>query len=385
MNRPFLDTKILFIFEYLYISHNSKGMNKPEKSIKNLHEIIPFQNLLKLVLGFAVSVQLIIVVVNHITGFFELSSFSHFLFRLFRGSVLSIIATFAVVYPNLVVIRMLNNKIGWQKNVFLRVLLQFILTVLIGSIVAALFTYLSHLFNPYRDGLLITMGYNLMIFSVCNVILMIILEGWIFFIEGAKSRNKSIELEGQVTELRFDILKKQIDSHFLFNSLNVLSGLIENDPVKAQEFIDEFSRLYRYVMESIDKKVVSVGEEINFARSYLFLQQMRYGKGLEFEINISSDLFNGYMPPLSLQVVLENVCKHNTVSRERPLKIEIFGSDHELIVKNNLQPKISYSRGTSTGQLNLIKRYQLLGNAKPTFVVGTAEYTAKLPIIFEER
>lgn len=353
--------------------------------LRDIHELIPFGNLLKLIFGFAVSVQVIIILVNHLIGFVELESLSHFISRLLIGSLLSLIATAAVVYPNLMVIGFLNEKIGWQKKVLIRVIIQFLITILIGGIVAVGITTLSHVLNPYSDGLMINMSYNLMIFSVCNVILMIVLEGWIFFIEGAESRKKSLELEGQVTELRFDMLKKQIDSHFLFNSLNVLSGLIENDRVKAQEFIDEFSRLYRYVLESIDKRVVSVRDEINFARSYLFLQQMRYGKGLEYKIDLSSDLLNGYVPPLSLQVVLENVCKHNTVSRDRPLRIEIFGSDQELLVQNNLQSKISYSRGTRTGQSNLIKRYQMLGGAKPTFTVGTAEYTAKLPIIFEER
>ncbi|MFP8490048.1 sensor histidine kinase [Gracilimonas sp. Q87] len=229
------------------------------------------------------------------------------------------------------------------------------------------------------------MSYNLMIFAVCNVILVIILEGWIFFIEGAESRKRSNELEGQVTELRFEMLKKQIDSHFLFNSLNVLSGLIEKDPEMAQEFIDEFSKLYRYVLESIDKRVVSVQDEINFARNYLYLQQMRYGKGLDFTVDLASELLNGYMPPLSLQVVLENVCKHNTVSEEQPLVIDISGDEDQLIVRNNLQSKISYSSGTRTGQSNLLKRYQLLGNFEPTFKVGTTHYTVKLPIIFEDR
>jgi|AntRauTorcE11897_2_1112592.scaffolds.fasta_scaffold00049_26 hypothetical protein len=360
-------------------------MNILDMKLRDVHELIPFRNLFKLAFGFAVSLQIIIILVNHLTGFFELNSVAHFISRVTFGSILSLFATFAVVYPDLFVIKYLNEKIGWQKNVFLRVIFQFILTVLIGGVIAAVVTYVSHFLNPYRDGLFINMSYNLMIFAVCNVILVIILEGWIFFIEGAKSNKRSRELEGRVTELQFEMLKKQIDSHFLFNSLNVLSGLIEKDPETAQDFIDEFSRLYRYVLESIDKRVVSVRDEINFARSYLYLQQMRYGKGLGFKVDLASDLLNGYLPPLSLQVVLENVCKHNSVSVEEPLMIEISGNNEELIVQNNLQPKVSHSRGTSTGQSNLQKRYQLLGDIKPTFNIGTSYYTAKLPIIFEER
>ncbi len=356
-----------------------------DMKLRDVHELIPFRNLFKLVFGFAVSIQVIIILVNHLTGFFELNSVFHFMSRVFFGSILSLIATFAVVYPDLFVIKFLNEKVGWHGKVFVRVIFQFILTVLIGGGIAVTITYLSHVLNPYRDGLLINMSYNVMIFAVCNVILMIILEGWIFFIEGARSSQRSVELENQVTELRFEMLKKQIDSHFLFNSLNVLSGLIEKDPELAQDFIDEFSRLYRYVLESIDKRVVTVEDEINFARSYLYLQQMRYGKGLEFQVDLASELLNGYLPPLSLQVVLENACKHNTVSIDDPLVISISGNKEELIVQNNLQPKISHLRGTKTGQSNLQKRYQLLGNLEPTFTVGTDTYTVKLPILFEEK
>src|SRR6056297_140433 len=359
-------------------------MKNIEMALNNVHKLIPFRNLFKLVVGFAVLVQIIVISVNHITGFYELSSVSHFLFRLGRGSLLSIVAGFAIVYPNLFVIRYLNDRLGWQAHIFYRLLIQLFLTALIGAVIAVGFTTLSHLINPYRDGLLVTLGYNTMIFMVCNVILMIILEAWIFFIEGTQSKKRSKEREGEVIGLRFEMLKKQIDSHFLFNSLNVLSGLIEKDPELAQDFIDEFSSLYRYVLESIDKRIVTVRDEISFARSYLYLQQFRYGEGLRFSIDLSSEILNGYVPPLSLQVVLENACKHNIVSDDRPLTITISGEGEMLIVKNNIQPKQTHARRTKTGQSNLEKRYRLMGAFKPVFHVGTTQYTAKLPIIYEE-
>jgi len=359
-------------------------MKNIQMALNNAHKLIPFRNLVKLVVGFAVSVQIIVISVNHMTGFFELSGLTHFFYRLGRGSLLSIIAVFAIVYPNLVVISTLDDKVGWQNHVFFRVVIQFILTILLGLLGAVFFTSIAHAIQPYRDGLLVTLGYNTMIFMVCNVILMIILEAWIFFIEGTQSKKRSKELEGEVIGLRFEMLKKQIDSHFLFNSLNVLSGLIEKDPELAQDFIDEFSSLYRYVLESIDKRIVTVRDEISFARSYLYLQQFRYGEGLRFSIDLSSEILNGYVPPLSLQVVLENACKHNIVSDDRPLTITISGEAEMLIVKNNIQPKQTHARRTKTGQSNLEKRYRLMGAFKPVFHVGTTHYTAKLPIIYEE-
>lgn len=359
-------------------------MNALTTAIENIHRLIPFRNLLKLIVGFAVAVQIIVISVNHLTGFFELDGFTHFFIRLLRGSLLSMAALFIIMYPNLLIIRMLNMKIGWQNQVFYRVSLELLFTIITGAVIGAAFTFFAHLLSPYRDGLLVTMVYNMMIVMVCNIILMAILEAWIFFIEGNQSRQRSQELEAKVVSLRFEMLKKQLDSHFLFNSLNVLSSLIHKDADKAQDFIDEFSRLYRYVLESIDKRVARVEDEIRFARSYLILQKYRYGDGLQYSFDLSSEVMNGYIPSLSLQIVLENACKHNIVSKDQPLTITIRGEKDELITQNNIQLKKSGTRGTKTGQSNLMERYKLLGNAEPDFHIGTSHYTVTLPVIYEE-
>lgn len=166
----------------------------------------------------------------------------------------------------------------------------------------------------------------------------------------------------------------------MFNSLNVLSGLINTDVAKAQLFIDEFSQIYRYVLETIEQPVVTLSKELDFMRSYLFLQQIRYGENLTFTDNIPSGLLPMVVPPLSLQVLLENAIKHNIVNESKPLKIEIFSEDLYLIVKNNIQPKIS---GTSTGLglKNLVKRYALISKLEPSFQINNNYYVAKIPLI----
>jgi two-component system, LytTR family, sensor kinase len=124
--------------------------------------------------------------------------------------------------------------------------------------------------------------------------------------------------------------------------LNVLSSLISKDTSKAQQFIDEFSQIYRYVIETIEKTVVTLKKELSFVRSYIFLQQIRYGENLNFTVNLPSDLLNLYMPPLSLQVVLENAIKHNIVNESHPLHINIFHDSFWLIVSNSIQPKFQW-------------------------------------------
>lgn len=352
--------------------------------LQEVHQLIPFRKLFKLVFGFALSIQLIIISANHISGYYVLTGIEEFLLRFLFGSSLSIVATFIAVYPDLLTVRALNDRFGWHKNVFLRILIQFFIAVFLGAAAAILITSVSHFFRPYRDGLSINAVYNVLIFAVCNVILMIILEGWIFFIEGVDSRRKSKALQEQVSQLRFEVLKQQIDSHFMFNSLNVLSGLINKDQEKAQQFIDEFSNVYRYVLQSIEKPVVRLSQEIRFARSYLALQQMRYGPFLQYHIDMPSELLDAYIPPLTLQVVLENICKHNLISDSQPLIIDITGTDYQLIVRNNLQPKISSDEKSGSGQANLIKRYSLLGSDLPEFKVGTSHYIATLPLIYED-
>lgn len=212
---------------------------------------------------------------------------------------------------------------------------------------------------------------------------MIIFEAWIFFVAESEAEKRNEELLKELTEIRFEVLKNQMNPHFMFNSLNVLTGLIESDPEKSHQFIEEFSSIYRYVLETIEKHVVTLEKELEFARSYMFLQQIRYGKHLSCSIKIPSELLSYFLPPLSLQVVLENAIKHNQVSMEKPLHIEIFAKENDLIVINTYQPKISFGKSTGIGQKNLIKRYALVCSKVPEFQIETNEYKVILPLIME--
>lgn len=195
-----------------------------------------------------------------------------------------------------------------------------------------------------------------------------------------EANTKLLKVQKENLQSQFEVLKSQINPHFMFNSLNVLSGLINTDVAKAQLFIDEFSQIYRYVLETIDQQVVSLNQEFDFMRSYLFLQQIRYGESLTYSVDIVAEQLQLLVPPLSLQVLLENAMKHNIVNEEKPLKIEIYNEGDFLFIKNPIQPKIS---GTSTGLglKNLIKRYALICKLEPIFKVENNYYIAKIPLI----
>ncbi len=353
-------------------------------NVRGIHILISFQNLFKLLVGISVSIQLVVITFNHFSGYYILESSIEFITRLLLGTFLSLIASFMIAYPDLMIINRMNHHFSWEKSTFKRIVIQLGLSVLVAAVVAILITILSNSINPYKEGLHPNVIYNVLIFCVVNIILVLILEAWIFFIERDNSKEKSKELEGRLSQLRFEVLKSQIDSHFMFNSLNVLSGLIEKDTRKAQDFIDEFSSIYRYVLDTIEKPVVSVDEEINFARSYMFLQQIRYGEQLKFSIDLPTKILSALLPPLSLQVVLENACKHNLIDEEKPLQIAIRNENDSLVITNNIQLKISSRTSKGTGQLNLRKRYELLSDDLPEFRVGTNEYKVILPLIYDE-
>lgn len=199
-----------------------------------------------------------------------------------------------------------------------------------------------------------------------------------------ETNNELLKVQKENLQSQIEILKQQVNPHFLFNSLNVLSGLITVDVTKAQLFIDEFSQIYRYVLETIEKPVTSLSKEIDFMHSYLFLQQIRYGENLTFSVNIPAGLLGMVVPPLSLQVILENAIKHNIVNESKPLLIEIFSEGQYLVVKNNLQPKISAPVSTGLGLKNLVKRYALITDMEPSFKVETNHYVARIPLIDTE-
>ncbi|MBN2806317.1 MAG: PAS domain S-box protein [Prolixibacteraceae bacterium] len=196
-----------------------------------------------------------------------------------------------------------------------------------------------------------------------------------------ETNTKLLKVQKENLQAQFEVLKQQVNPHFLFNSLNVLSSLIDKDIAKAQLFIDEFSQIYRYVLETIEKTVVTLGKELGFVRSYIFLQQIRYGDNLNFTVNLPSKLLKLYMPPLSLQVVLENAIKHNIVNESHPLHINISHVDAWLIVSNSIQPKISMGNSTGLGQKNMVKRYALISDKEPTFQVINNQYVVKLPLL----
>ncbi len=183
---------------------------------------------------------------------------------------------------------------------------------------------------------------------------------------------------------RFDALKNQLDPHFLFNSLNVLTSLIEEDPYQAQKFTTSLSKVYRYVLEQKNKDLVTVDEELNFARTYVRLLKMRFEDSIIFDIPDQASDPEAKIVPLSLQLLLENAVKHNVVTSARPLHIKVFEKEGNLIVENNLQEKQVVKKSSGVGLQNIRQRYGILTDRKVGIAKSTADFSVALPMLSKQ-
>jgi hypothetical protein len=180
---------------------------------------------------------------------------------------------------------------------------------------------------------------------------------------------------------QFDALKSQLDPHFLFNSLNVLVSLIEENPETAVKFTTSLSKVYRYVLEQRNKEVITVDEELKFARTYVHLLQMRFEDSLFIDIPEKASNPTDMVIPLSLQLLLENAVKHNVVSDSKPLRLKIYEKEGQLIIENNLQVKGVMKKGSGVGLQNIASRYGLLTNRKMSIDKTEHTYKVQIPIL----
>ncbi len=183
---------------------------------------------------------------------------------------------------------------------------------------------------------------------------------------------------------KFETLKNQIDPHFLFNSLNVLSSLIEENPDNAQRFTTSLSKIYRYVLEQKDKELVSVAEELSFAKTYMNLLKMRFENSLFYELPEAVINPDAKVVPLSLQLLLENTVKHNVVSEQRPLHIRIFIEGDYLAVQNDFQKKEVIQSRQGVGLQNIVDRYGIITGRKVLIEQNEKTFTVKIPILTKQ-
>lgn len=326
-------------------------------------------------------IQVVIISYNHLTGFFTLTGPWDFLLRLLIGGIFTSVFGLAAVYLDIKIINWLDRRFPLPDKTTGRIPVEFISAVIAGVLVGSCLTFTADLLMPYPDGLLKNIINNSLITVVINLGLVLAIEAILWFYRSRETKLIAETLQRENSEIKFATLKSQLNPHFLFNSMNVLSSLIRKDPEKAEHFVDQFSTVYRYTLDVIEKTVVELRDELEFARSYLYLQNIRFSDAVITEINVDVSKLSYFVPSLSVQILLENAFKHNRASADYPLKIEIFDEDNKLVVKNNLQTKLNPGRSSGIGLSNLKKRYALLGKDEPEFIIKDDFYIAKIPLI----
>ena len=191
--------------------------------------------------------------------------------------------------------------------------------------------------------------------------------------EQLRKINLQCQLEG---------LKEQVNPHFLFNSLNSLSSLIGESPQQASKFLDEMSKVYRYLLRNNEDGLTTLTNELQFIRSYFHLLKTRYGDGIDLKINVDALCMNSLLPPLTLQMLVENAVRHNSVLKEAPLKIEIINhGNKKLIVKNSLQMKEARMPSARAGLQNIINKYRLLNQPEVIIYQTDKEFLVTVPLL----
>lgn len=191
-----------------------------------------------------------------------------------------------------------------------------------------------------------------------------------------KERLKQQSLQNELAAL-----KNQVNPHFLFNSLNSLSLLVRENPKAAGVFINKLSFLYRYILQSKDQDLLTVKEELKFLESYIHLIKERYRDNFIVNINIDEKLLQQKVPTLALQLLMENAVKHNEISTEKPLHVDVFDENDSLVVKNRLQPRTGQVESTNTGLSNLNTRFKLHMNREIEISKDDMYFTVKIPVI----
>jgi len=293
---------------------------------------------------------------------------------------------FMIGTVNMVAFGLLYRKYSWETDA--RKLLAY---GVIGSVIWSTFSF----FVARFIHLVFIEGYSLKQFQENESIVTYIFSLLIAFVvtlayhvvgfyknlQDAKLKEKTFESESN--SAKFDALKNQLDPHFLFNSLNVLSALIDEDTEKAQDFTIGLSQVYRYVLDQKHKDLVSLKEEIKFAETYLDLLKMRFENSIDVHIDDHLVEIDAKIIPLSLQLLLENAIKHNTISEHSPLKIKIYIENTKLVVKNNYQPKQGQTpqKRNGIGLDNIRSRYKLFTDEKCLVEKTEDAFLVKLPLL----
>ena len=276
--------------------------------------------------------------------------------------------------------RWLNTSYPFEKNITGRIVLQLVLGGIIGLIIRALIYFWGEPRLPFHlDSMFLATTWVLYLIIPTGVNMGFFI---LYFIGRWKDSIIYAErLEREKSQVQFDNLKNQLNPHFLFNALTSLNSLIFENQQLASEFLQQLSRVYRYVLQNKEKNFVLLDTELEFISNYVKLLETRFSGGLKINFDIQEQAKEKAIVPVTLQILIENAIKHNIVDQVKPLGIDIITMGDYLVVSNNLQPKKKVETSNKQGLDNLRSFYKFLTD-KPVLAESTGErFYVKIPLI----
>ena len=295
------------------------------------------------------------------------------------------IIVFIIWEVNIKIDKWLDKKYSWIKSPKKRLISQSIAFTLFTSVTLFLLMYTLHQIR-FGDGRLINrrmeqIFFPSLFFALAIVAVYICYQ---FFNAWKKSLIDIERYKTETANAQLQNLKSQINPHFLFNNLSVLTSLVYQDQDKAAAFISELSKVYRYVLDNKNAGLVTLKEELNFLQHYIYLLKIRFENAVVFNININEDQSHYYLPPMCIQMLVENSIQHNEASQAMPLHISIYTVNTTLCIENNIQARTDLASSSRTGLKNIQSRFEFFSDNKVEVFNNGKVFKVTLPLIIKQ-
>lgn len=283
------------------------------------------------------------------------------------------------------IIHLLDKRLPWIDKPVKRTFTQFFLMLLWSvsafAAVQLLMMYLIKGLSPSQAWQYVN-GFIVYTFLIA-LFISLVFTAIGFFRAWRESVLSEAAIKAEMMSYKYEALRNQINPHFLFNSFNVLSDLVYEDQAQAVKFIRQMSDLFRYVLDSRDKELVSLGEELEFMKSYAFLLKTRFGDKLRLDIELNPEL-NAHIVPMTLQLLVENAVKHNELSEKFPLRISIRQNGEYIEVENVVKPKPAGNNSKKTGLKNIAQQFAFFTDKEIEVKSTESHFLVRVPIIVME-
>ena len=302
----------------------------------------------------------------------------------FFDFLISIFITIMAWEGNLRIDNWMNQKFPWVEKPGKRILVHFPTSVIFSSAAIYIPMYFFNIVICHAEAagndktFMVT---TIVIGTLVSVIILSIEISTQFFNKWKQSMIEAEKYKTESVEAQLQNLKNQINPHFLFNNMSVLSSLVYKDQDKAVDFINQLSKVYRYLLDNRNNELVSLENELAFIKSYIYLLQIRFDKNIIFHLTIEEQKRSQLIPPMAIQMLIENAIKHNEISEALPLTISIQTVENKIVVINNLQLRTNPEVSSKSGLQNIKDRYHFYTDRSIEIIQDNQSFIVKLPLL----